>query len=69
MLLADAFLSKCMNLENKQTCEYEIKSHKIVSTGVVHHPSFFDHSGAPPLGVFDGLDHTHQGNIGAGRGA
>ncbi len=50
-------------------CEYEIKSHKIVSTGVVHHPSFFDHSGAPPLGVFDGLDHTHQGDIGAGRGA
>lgn len=42
------------------------KSYKIVSTCVVHHPSLFDNRGAPPFGVFDRLDHTHQWNVGAG---
>lgn len=73
MPIADAFLLKCIHHINKQnssfTCKYVIKSYKIVSAGVVHHPSFFDHSGAPPFGVFDGLNYTHQWDIGAGRGA
>lgn len=34
--------------------------------GVVDHPALFNHCGAFPLGVFDGLNHTHQRDVSAG---
>lgn len=40
-------------------------SYKVVSTGVVHHPSLPDHSGASSLGVFNGLHYAHQWDISA----
>lgn len=44
-------------------------SHQVVTVGVVHQPAFFNHCGAFSLGVFDGLDHTHQRDVAAGRRA
>lgn len=43
-------------------------SYQVVSAGVVHHPALSHHSGAPPLGVLDGLDHAHEGDVTAGGG-
>lgn len=35
----------------------------------MNHPALLHHGGAPPLGVFDGLDHPHQWDVAAGGGA
>lgn len=39
---------------------------QVVSAGVVDHPALPHHGGAPPLGLFDGLDHPHQRDVAAG---
>lgn len=43
--------------------------HQVVPVGVVDHPALFDHREAFPLGVFDGLNHSHQGDVTAGARA
>lgn len=40
--------------------------HQVVAAGVVDHPALFHHRGAFPLGVFDGLNQTHQRDVTAG---
>lgn len=44
-------------------------SDQVVPAGVVDHPALFDHCGAFPLGVFDGLNHSHQRDVAACRWA
>ena len=44
-------------------------SHQVVVAGVVNHPALFHHSGAFPLGVFEGLNHSHQRDVAAGARA
>lgn len=41
-------------------------THQVVAARVVDHPALFNHCGAFPLGVFDGLNHTHQRDVTAG---
>lgn len=44
-------------------------SYQVVPACVMNHPAFFHHRGAPPLGVFNGLDHPHQRDVAACGGA
>lgn len=41
------------------------QSYQVVPARIMNHPAFLHHSGAPPLGVFNGLDHPHQRDVGA----
>ncbi len=50
-------------------CMFCISSHQVVAAGVVDHPALFNHCGAFPLGVLDGLNHTHQRDVTAGARA
>lgn len=45
------------------------QSYQVVPARVMNHPALLHHRGAPPLGVFDGLDHPHQRDVGASGGA
>lgn len=45
------------------------QSYQVVPACVMNHPAFFHHRGAPPLGVFNGLDHPHQRDVAACGGA
>lgn len=45
------------------------QSYQVVPAGVMNHPAFLHHRGAPPLGVFNGLDHPHQRDVAACGGA
>lgn len=45
------------------------RSYQVVPACVMNHPAFFHHRGAPPLGVFNGLDHPHQWDVAACGGA
>ena len=46
-----------------------LSSHQVVSAGEVNHPPLLHGRGAFPLGVFDGLNHSHQGDVAAGARA
>lgn len=45
------------------------QSYQVVPARIMNHPALLHHSGAPPLGVFNGLDHPHQRDVAAGGGA
>lgn len=45
------------------------QSYQVVPACIMNHPALLHHRGAPPLGVFDGLDHPHQRDVAAGGGA
>jgi len=42
------------------------QSYQVVPACIMNHPALLHHCGAPPLGVFDGLDHPHQRDVAAG---
>lgn len=44
-------------------CGYQ--PYQVVSACIMNHPALLHHRGAPPLGVFDRLDHPHQRDVGA----
>ncbi len=45
---------------------FSLSSHQVVTVCVMNHPAFFHHGGAFPLGVFDGLNYSHQRDVAAG---
>lgn len=45
------------------------QSYQVVPARIMNHPALLHHGGAPPLGVFDGLDHPHQRDVAASGGA
>lgn len=45
---------------------WRLSPHQVVPVGVVNHPPLLHHGGALPLGVFDGLNNPHQGDVTAG---
>lgn len=56
----------CLHVRFSVCCVCWMSSHQIVPAGVVNHPALFNHCGAFPLGVFDGLNHAHQRDVTAG---
>lgn len=45
------------------------QSYQVVPACIMNHPALLHQSRAPPLGVFDGLDHPHQRDVAASRRA